>query len=633
MEISTALDGIRWAKAKGWRIFPLQINGKLPVCKWKEWDGDIEAFIRDGHNYGIDCTGLTVIDVDGWTGEETLLGIQDADGPLPATIECGTWSGGRHIIYAGASGNSVQTRLGPKLDTRSTGGYIVGPGSMIDGKPYKVLHDRPLAPLPGFIASRLAARDQRRSADDGDLDRRGALAKARTFLSDLVRRGRPVDGSGSDDEVFRAACWILGMGVSQEKCRELLKEDWCSHFDDDWLEEKVNNAETYRQNEGAVDAAPDFKQEFGSLPSVQAALLESATAPAKRSKFYPLDETEQDAQEDPEWLIRDLIQQEGLAMMIGESKSLKTFLAVDVGLSISCGVETLGSAPFVSGIVFYAAAEGARGLKRRRSAWKAARQVDAAPQFYVTAPPLIAIPEEVREFGDQLAARAAGRPIRLIVIDTMSKAMGGLNENDVKDANRLILFCESLRDAFHCAVLVLHHQSPKVKDPDGYGRGSSAFFAGFDTVIEVVRPIDPNDQSKKLPIIKVQVRKQKDAEEREDPWFLEAKAVAQSLVLQPIEAREFLALARGADPIAPTVVGGALTRLGAITPEQSVATQVLALELCPMVENEGPERHMEKVGRMAKAIRAASKGKLAGYAEGEGARLTWWALSAPEHQI
>jgi hypothetical protein len=57
-------------------------------------------------------------------------------------------------IIGSASGTSP---LGPGIDTRGPGrggrgGYLVGPGSVVDGRTYALDRDLPIAVLPGWLA-------------------------------------------------------------------------------------------------------------------------------------------------------------------------------------------------------------------------------------------------------------------------------------------------------------------------------------------------------------------------------------------------------------------------------------------------------------------------------------------------
>ena len=45
--------------------------------------------------------------------------------------------------------------MGSGIDTRSLGGYVLGPGSSIDGKSYEITHKAQIAPAPEWLVARL----------------------------------------------------------------------------------------------------------------------------------------------------------------------------------------------------------------------------------------------------------------------------------------------------------------------------------------------------------------------------------------------------------------------------------------------------------------------------------------------
>jgi hypothetical protein len=86
------------------------------------------------HNYGIATgapSGIFVLDIDGLQGEASLLALCAQHGPLPPTLTVIT-ANGRHLYFTTSGmliGNSVG-KLGPGIDVRGDGGYVVGAGSV-----------------------------------------------------------------------------------------------------------------------------------------------------------------------------------------------------------------------------------------------------------------------------------------------------------------------------------------------------------------------------------------------------------------------------------------------------------------------------------------------------------------------
>lgn len=94
---------------------------------WARWPGANVA-VRTGA-----VSGLVVIDVDPpHGGDVTLQDLAERHGALPASAAVATGSGGLHLYLAHPGvrvGNNAGTRLGPGIDVRGDGGYVIAPPS------------------------------------------------------------------------------------------------------------------------------------------------------------------------------------------------------------------------------------------------------------------------------------------------------------------------------------------------------------------------------------------------------------------------------------------------------------------------------------------------------------------------
>jgi hypothetical protein len=171
--------------AKGAAVFPLAAGAKIPVCgcKWRDDATPDAAQIRGWAeryphaNVGVACglpSGFFVLDVDPRNGgDETLRALVARGHAVPPGPRARTGNGGWHLPFMYDSrvknGNG---RLGPGLDVKSSGGYVVGVGSWIapspagPGGPYRwdVSPDQaaiPRAPLWMLSALCPAPRPQR----------------------------------------------------------------------------------------------------------------------------------------------------------------------------------------------------------------------------------------------------------------------------------------------------------------------------------------------------------------------------------------------------------------------------------------------------------------------------------------
>src|SRR6185503_12980305 len=76
----------------------------------------------------------------------------------------------------------------------------------------------------------------------------------------------------------------------------------------------------------------------------------------------------------------------------------------------------------------------------------------------------------------------AGKPVGLIVVDTLARAIAGDDENSAQDMAAFIGRVSSIARETGAAVLVVHH--PGKDDARGM-RGSTALFAACDAVIKI----------------------------------------------------------------------------------------------------------------------------------------------------
>jgi hypothetical protein len=155
----------------------------------------------------------------------------------------------------------------------------------------------------------------------------------------------------------------------------------------------------------------------------------------------------------------------------------KSFLALDFALSVGSNHHGIAD-PVVHGPVVYVAAEGAGGLSMRVEAWEKLHECEASNVHF--------LPEAVNllESADiaELLISLRGLPFapQLIVIDTLARCLTGGDENSSKDVGQFVAKLDTLRTAFNCAVIVVHHST---KSANAVERGSSALRGAADTML------------------------------------------------------------------------------------------------------------------------------------------------------
>ena len=126
----------------------------------------------DDDNIGVGCRASRIVGLDldvkdDRDGLVVLAALAERLGEtVPETLTVATPSGGRHLYFAAPDGCTIgsfsgdRSPLGPGVDVRGpglrTGGYLVGPGSVVGGIEYVIVRDVPVLPLPDWIAARLA---------------------------------------------------------------------------------------------------------------------------------------------------------------------------------------------------------------------------------------------------------------------------------------------------------------------------------------------------------------------------------------------------------------------------------------------------------------------------------------------
>jgi hypothetical protein len=211
-------------------VFPCAKGGKPPALRGDDWQELATTdrsciqrwWQRYPYNIGIACgpSGLAVLDLDvPRNGKAQLDQAPGADvfnslcrlhgQQVPATFTVRTPSGGRHLYFTAPETDLRNSagRLAPLIDVRAAGGYVVAPGSRIDGKPYAIIDSTAPAAFPSWIAALLQKADPLPStrADDPVAQLRDGDAYGVAALRDEVRIVATAAVHTRNDTLNRAA--------------------------------------------------------------------------------------------------------------------------------------------------------------------------------------------------------------------------------------------------------------------------------------------------------------------------------------------------------------------------------------------------------------------------------------------
>lgn len=275
-------------------------------------------------------------------------------------------------------------------------------------------------------------------------------------------------------------------------------------------------AQTQREMMSALQGA----RSKWALPEPQDETVESEERAREEadSVFALLDIDELESMPPPTWLIHEMIAEEGLTVLYGDPGAGKSFVALDMALRVAHGMDWHGTAAKATGVL-YIAGEGARGLGKRVKGWRREHGMDGVDAPFLLLPIAVQLLDEkeraklIRTIDAGLTR--AGFAIGLIVIDTVSRALAGADENGQEAMSAFVAACDEVRRHAGGAVIGVHHSG---KDKDRGMRGSTVLLGACDASLRLTK--DDNGQ-----IATLKTEKQKDAEQA-DPIYLEMRKVS-----------------------------------------------------------------------------------------------------------
>lgn len=543
----------------GCKVFPCSPGTKDPATTngWKDASDDpaqIAEWLRinPDFNWAVACgpSGLFVFDIDP-AGLDWWAKLLERDAAVKAAVDAAfqvrTPKGGLHVYFKG-EGPSTASRIAEGIDTRGgflrngeivSGGYVILPGSKtkagpgrVDGS-YEALPGGKLQTLPAHMA---AIVPERKKTDTLGLEKNPEADKPRNvswaldLLKGYVESGRvAIQGKGGDNLTFAVACSILDKAISPGLCFDLMWEHWNPHCQppwDDWeLETKIRNAVNHGEDTaGGVKGFQANEDAFSNFVGHEVP-NDEPPKDRDRDKILPLHDYA-DGVQDPTWLIPNVLPATGTGMIFGESGSFKSFLALDMALCLAYGVPgQWGAAPVKHDVLFLAGEGPVATARKRWPAWMTWRDIEFRNdhRFFIKDRVPFFTDVDAWEHIKADLAELKAKP-SLIVIDTLTRLLTGMDENSTKDASMVTNFMEQLARYFECFVLAIHHTG---KDQNKGARGSSVFYANMDMVI-----------STKLFAggTKFKTHKQKDADVSDEIQYFRPKEVGTSIVLERSEA-------------------------------------------------------------------------------------------------
>ena len=496
---SLAEAALEYARC-GWKIFPLQPGTKIPLSGTR---GHLDATsdlckVRDlwekhpNANIGLHlaASGLVALDVDSYK-PECEFEIVFADICMPPTLVQRSASGGRHYVFKATAGDSFPGNPCRGVEIKHKGYIVLEPSVFNGGQYYFEIVEEP-APAPDWLPRKgntkvpennvvqhpasliingidLGPREDLEDDTNERLLRVLQTAPNNLDRADWVKLGHAV----KSELGARGRTPFLAFSARYANCNN---------------QEDARMWDTLTPN-GDVGAGTAFellgsdgrdrRRTLTTAPSVEVVKDYEATRDLGLIHF----DEDLDPELDDTQLVEDLLPLEGFGALYGPPGCKKTFVALDLALTVAGGASNWNGKHVEQGAVLYFGMEGGRLFKNRVAAF--AREKSRATHFYRSNANLDLRSTEIDAKAIIAEARKVetrGAPVRLVVIDTVSRALSGGKENAPEDMGAFVALCEEIRKELSCFFLVIHHSG---KDQGAGLRGHTSLLGAIDTALEL----------------------------------------------------------------------------------------------------------------------------------------------------
>jgi hypothetical protein len=491
----SALETALALAAQGFPVFPCGRNKRPSIPGGRGFhDATTDAdqirslFGRSGELVGCPTgaiTGFDVLDFDYEHGaaqweQENLY-------RLPQTRIHRTQSGGRHYLFRHAPGvRNTASKIAPGIDIRGEGGYVILPPSV----GYEVINDADLAEWPDWLLELIFSKPPP-PRTNGYHHQPISSARLDGFIRAVVGRVTAAGEGGKHFALRNAALSIGGIqvaaGLSDAQAKQMLihalpqtVKDWrnadhtiewgLAHGRERPLELEDREPPKRNGHAGAyTQEAPPKPQEFDA-DLFKLEYFHDIQPPTETQDF-----------------VEGLLIASTMCVIYGESNSGKTFFATDLFLHVACGWAWNGR-EVERGAVIYCALEGAHGIRNRIVAFREEHGLGSHDIPFAVIPVTMDLLKPNADISKLIAtvqaeAKKLSLPIRAVVIDTLSRAMAGGNENAPDDMGLIVTHGTRIQQETQALVCWIHHSG---KDQARGARGHSLLRAATETEIEII---------------------------------------------------------------------------------------------------------------------------------------------------
>lgn len=471
---------------QGWSVIPVSVQTKKPMIEWAEFvnrratEKEIRQWWEDNPNANVavitgKISNLVVVDVDVKRGGNA----EKINEESPCSHVLRTGSGGWHLYYtyppdAENVGNRVNVRQG--IDVRGDGGYVVcAPSIHANGSEYQWLRgdsETRFLPAPLFAVSG-AAREDGQTEPDGQW---------------LTRILKGVDSGGRNDACARLAGYYASKHLPPDVVLENLKT---------W---NTRNKPPLPDSEIATTVDSVFKTSSRKAKGLPERPVMEASETFGLTDFSTY--MSKYGEQDIPWLIDGWMPDSTIAMQVAPPGTFKTWLELDLAVSVASGLPFLGHFPVLRpGPVIVIQQEDFHGQIAERLAVIVLSRFDlripnTPGKFGAVVPPSLPIfihPDRRLRFSDSVVMAALEQKIKeirpvLVIIDPLYST--GQTDDYMTGTVQEMFALKNMRDKYGCSFLIAHHTKKAAEGSDRESAWGSQFLNAFIETGWQVRPKD-----------------------------------------------------------------------------------------------------------------------------------------------
>ena len=473
MTMNSVLEQANEYIDQGWSILPVKPSEKRPyMTNWLQYQ-HVKATKEMAENWftslmgaGVGMvtgriSGVVVLDIESYC----KIPIEELLRRYPTQMVSRTGSGGYHLFYLYPNDvPKIANRVGifEGADIRADGGFIVLPPTR---HPNGRLYEWVKTGFPGvFPKALLDIQSQPKAQGDG-------------WITEALRG---VSEGGRNDTCARLAGYFFRKGLNADIVEALLTE-WNERNDPPLPMREMRTTIKSIERSCAIVGGQFTSVEFEDDTKTASKAPENSTFDLLKMRDY----VKGYGSEGASWLVQDWLPDKSITFLVSPPESYKTWILLDLAVSISTGLPFLGQAQVnKTGAAMIIQQEDSHGGLTERLALIAEQKMGVTANLgkdvwqipCIPDLPIYIHPSRMLRFDNEKVLKELEEQIKLIepkviLIDPLYSTTSGV-DNYMADLANQMMILKTWRDKYGCSFVISHH-SKKNLDPDSTAREDS----------------------------------------------------------------------------------------------------------------------------------------------------------------